>query len=61
VKENFEKDVPQGWLARDHDAWVKSHQMIKGLKKRTGGKVVLGHCWDTVRDLKLEFAPKAYE
>lgn len=61
VKENFENDVPQGWLARDHDAWVRSHQMIKGLKRRTGAKVVLGHCWDVIRDLGLEFAPKVYE
>ena len=33
VKENFEADVPQGWLARDHDDWVRSHQMIKALQK----------------------------
>ena len=61
VRENFEDDVPQGWLARDHAAWVRSHQMIKGLKRRTNGKVVLGHCWDTVKALGLEFAPKAYD
>ncbi|KAF2253443.1 Metallo-hydrolase/oxidoreductase [Trematosphaeria pertusa] len=61
VKENFEDDVPQGWLARDHDSWVRSHQKIKGLMRRTGGKVVLGHCWDTVRRLGIEFAPKVYE
>ncbi|KAF2118440.1 beta-lactamase-like protein [Lophiotrema nucula] len=61
VKENYENDVPQGWLARDHDKWVKSHQMIKGLAKRTKGKVVLGHCWDTVKQLKIDFAPRVYE
>ncbi|KAF2013242.1 Metallo-hydrolase/oxidoreductase [Aaosphaeria arxii CBS 175.79] len=61
VKENFEQDLPQGWLARDHDAWVRSHQMIKGLKRRTGAKVVLGHCWDTVRELGIEFGGRAYE
>jgi hypothetical protein len=33
VKENFDADMPQGWLARDHDDWVRSHQMIKALKK----------------------------
>jgi hypothetical protein len=53
--------VPQGWLARDHDAWVKSHQMIKALAKRTKAKVVLGHCWDTIKELGVEFAPKVYE
>jgi hypothetical protein len=61
VRENYEDDVPQGWLARDHDAWVRSHQMIKGLQRRTNAKVVLGHCWDTVKALGLEFAPKVYE
>jgi hypothetical protein len=33
VKENYESDAPQGWLARDHDDWCTSHQMIKGLAK----------------------------
>ncbi|KAI4646594.1 hypothetical protein J4E93_004815 [Alternaria ventricosa] len=61
VKENYADGVPQGWLARDHDAWVRSHQMIKGLQKRTRAKVVLGHCWDTIRELDVEFAPRAYE
>jgi glyoxylase-like metal-dependent hydrolase (beta-lactamase superfamily II) len=61
VKENFQDNVPQGWLARDHDAWVRSHQMIKGLKRRTGAKVILGHCWDTVKELGLNFAPTVYD
>lgn len=43
VRENWEDEVPQGWLARDHDGWVRSHQMIRGLVRRTGAKVVLGH------------------
>ncbi|KAK3699119.1 hypothetical protein LTR37_016593 [Vermiconidia calcicola] len=33
VKENYESDIPQGWLARDHDDWVASNQMIKSLAK----------------------------
>lgn len=61
VKENFQNDVPQGHLQRDHQSWVKSHQMIKGLKRRTNGKVVLGHCWDTIKEFGIEFAPKTYE
>lgn len=60
VRENWEADVPQGWLARDHDAWVKSHQMIRLLARRTGARVVLGHCRDTVEKLGLEYAPKVY-
>jgi glyoxylase-like metal-dependent hydrolase (beta-lactamase superfamily II) len=61
VRENFEDNVPQGWLARDHDGWVRSHQMIKLLKKRTNAKIVFGHCWDTVKELGLKLAPESYE
>jgi len=43
VRENYEDSQPQGWLARDHDEWVRSHQMIKTLARRTSAKVVLGH------------------
>ncbi len=43
MRENFEDSIPQGWLARDHDDWVRSNQMIQMLAKRTKAKVVLGH------------------
>jgi len=43
VRENYEDSHPQGWLARDHDDWVRSHQMIQMLARRTEAKVVLGH------------------
>jgi len=46
VKENWEASQPQGWLARDHDDWVRSHQMIRMLQKRTNAKMILGHCKD---------------
>ena len=42
VKENYEADVPQGWLARDHDDWVRSNIMIKGL-----AKVRMAFFWNT--------------
>lgn len=61
VKENFLDAVPQGWLVRDYEGWFKSHQMIKGLANRTKAKVLLGHCWDTIKELGVEFAPKMYE
>lgn len=61
VKENFHDAVPQGWLVRDYESWFKSHQLIKGLVNRTKAKVLLGHCWDTVRELGVDFAPKSYE
>lgn len=43
VRENYEDSHPQGWLARDHDDWVRSHQMIQMLARRTEAKVILGH------------------
>lgn len=33
VYENWESGIPQGWLARDHDDWVESDQMIEALQK----------------------------
>ncbi|KAF2204185.1 Metallo-hydrolase/oxidoreductase [Delitschia confertaspora ATCC 74209] len=59
VRENYEDDMPQGWLARDHDGWVRSHEKIKMLVKRTKAKIVFGHCKETVQGMK--FAPEAYD
>lgn len=59
VRENWESSVPQGWLARDHDAWVRSHQMIKMLAKRTRARMILGHDADVLAQYKM--APEAYE
>ncbi|KAK3075759.1 hypothetical protein LTS18_013987, partial [Coniosporium uncinatum] len=59
VKENWEASQPQGWLARDHDDWVRSHQMIRMLQKRTNAKMILGHCKDTLSNYKL--APHTYQ
>lgn len=58
VFENYENNTPQGWLARDHDDWVTSHQMIKMLQKRTQANMVFGHCGDTF--WKYKVAPHAY-
>lgn len=44
---------------RDHDDWVRSHQMIKTLQRRTNAKMVFGHCKDTFD--KYEHAPHAYQ
>jgi glyoxylase-like metal-dependent hydrolase (beta-lactamase superfamily II) len=43
IRENYYDSHPQGWLARDHDDWVRSNQMIKMLARRTNAKVVFGH------------------
>jgi len=58
VHENWEDSVPQGWLARDHNDWVRSHQMIKMLQKRTNAKMVLGHCAETF--FSYQICPHAY-
>lgn len=43
IRENYENSVSPGWLARDHDGWVRSHQMIRMLARRTNAKVLPGH------------------
>jgi len=60
VSENYDDSTPQGWLARDHEDWHKSHRMIKGLKKMTGGKIVFGHCMK-VRFELLHFSLQGLE
>ncbi|KAK8155899.1 beta-lactamase-like protein [Phyllosticta citrichinensis] len=55
----FKTDQYHGWLARDHDDWVRSHQMIKMLAKRTNARLVFGHCKNTFD--KYEHAPHAYQ
>ncbi|KAK1142371.1 hypothetical protein N8T08_007923 [Aspergillus melleus] len=59
VEENYHASHPQGWLARDHDDWVRSHQMIKALVKRTGAKLVFGHCSSIF--VNYEQAPGYYQ
>ncbi|TAQ89398.1 hypothetical protein B7494_g2252 [Chlorociboria aeruginascens] len=54
IKENYDDSAPQGWLARDHESWVRSNQMIHALAKRTNAKVVLGHDKDIFMKYKKE-------
>lgn len=42
VQENYH-GTPQGWLARDHQAWFSSNERVKRLEKATGGLIVPGH------------------
>ncbi|KAI4123732.1 MAG: hypothetical protein LQ347_006039, partial [Umbilicaria vellea] len=58
VHENYESSHPQGWLARDHDDWVRSNQMIHRLAKRTNAKMVFGHDKECLES--FEKAPHAY-
>jgi hypothetical protein len=59
VKENYGQAAPQGWLARDFNDWVHSHQLIRSLQKSTNGKLVFGHCLETFNSYKV--APEFYE
>ncbi|XHG01987.1 hypothetical protein AWENTII_005352 [Aspergillus wentii] len=43
VKENYELAHPQGGLARDHTAWVRSLNMIKRLERLFNAKLIFGH------------------
>lgn len=60
VHENFSASVPQGWLARDHHAWCRSHSMIRSLQKRTNAKMIFGHCRDVSVPIDLERCSHMY-
>lgn len=47
VKANFNDAQPQGWLARDHTQWIRSHGMIKNLMSLCDATLILGHDMDT--------------
>jgi len=59
VHQNYEDDVPQGWLARDHDDWDRTHQTVKSIVKNTGAKLVFGH--DEKQFFSFKHAPEFYE
>ena len=49
VKENHEQRHPQGWLARDHTAWVRTSQLVDRLTRIYNAKVVYGHDLEVAR------------
>ncbi|KAI5480307.1 hypothetical protein MNV49_001266 [Pseudohyphozyma bogoriensis] len=51
VKENYVQGVAPGWVMRDHSAWFDSANKVKRLAKRTGGKVIMGHDYDTCHEI----------
>ncbi|PWN96635.1 Metallo-hydrolase/oxidoreductase [Tilletiopsis washingtonensis] len=51
VKENIWPGVPQGWLARDHQAWWHSNQRLLRLEQATAAKVIPGHDEDIATPL----------
>lgn len=58
VKENFEENLPLGFLARDHNPWCASNQKIHALQRRTKAKLLYGHDADTLASYQQ--APHAY-
>lgn len=60
VHENYEASHPQGWLARDHDDWVRSNQMIHMLAKRTNAKLVFGHDKECLESYKIAQIGRAH-
>jgi len=51
IKENSELSHPHGWLARDHNAWIRSHNMIKQLTRLFNATLVFGHDMECYQDL----------
>ena len=47
-----------GWIARDHEDWVRSNQMIHMLARRTNAKLVFGH--DREIFFSYKHAPEFY-
>ncbi|KYG42190.1 hypothetical protein M433DRAFT_74313 [Acidomyces richmondensis BFW] len=47
VVENYTSGVSHGWLARNHQAWIVSHEKVKNLQKLTNARLVFGHCTET--------------
>lgn len=50
VKENFQ-GTPQGWLARDHQAWFSSNERLKRMQKTMKAHIIPGHDEDIVTPL----------
>jgi len=52
VKENFYDSAPQGWLARDHNNWWRSHCTIKRLQQQYDASICFGHDWEVFKSFK---------
>lgn len=59
IKEHYELNHPQGWLARDHAAWIRSSQMLKRLQSLFDATMIFGHDKDIVDALRAK--KKYYE
>jgi len=57
ISENYELSHPHGWLARDHNAWIRSLKMIQRLQRLFDAKLVFGHD----KDVAAKFMGQSYE
>jgi len=57
ISENYELSHPHGWLARDHNAWIRSLKMIQRLQRLFNAKLVFGHD----KDVAAKFMGQSYE
>jgi len=58
-KENFEQEVPLGWLMRDTRSWYSSIRKIKSIVQKTDAKVIFGHDPEVLASFKR--APEFYD
>jgi len=59
IAENHDASHPHGWLARDHNAWIRSHKMIQQLERLFKAQLIFGHDKETAD--RLIAAKKYYE
>jgi glyoxylase-like metal-dependent hydrolase (beta-lactamase superfamily II) len=59
IAENYELSHPHGWLARDHNAWIRSLKMIQRLQRLFRAQLIFGH--DKEVASKFMQAKKYYE
>jgi glyoxylase-like metal-dependent hydrolase (beta-lactamase superfamily II) len=58
ITEHYELGQPQGWLARDHVAWVRTSQYLKRLQHLFDATMIFGHdkgVMDSLRAKKQYF------
>ncbi|KIW18542.1 hypothetical protein PV08_02830 [Exophiala spinifera] len=56
IAENYELSHAHGWLARDHNAWYKSLNMIQRLQRLFQARLVFGHD----KDVAMKYMAEQY-
>lgn len=59
LKENFENEIPLGWLMGDKSTWLRSIRKLKLIARKFKATIVYGH--DARRLEELKVAPMYYE